>query len=304
MLRDVRAPVAAVIVVLAACHGERAETVRDHDVRLLGAGVDARTEAAAVAEGLARAGFAVGRRVDTARFSAFDARHEDGRTVVRVITARGIAASLETTRETAGDETFSLAGEEHEQARDLDADGDPEIVLAHATRSPPRACLAVLRVLSDGTVREVPRAGVPEDACVVMVRDVGGDARPELVAAVAIDALPLDVAPSVSIVLAPRDGGYAPARGAAYRAFHEDERARRMDELAVARRALDVSRVRTLAVELAAVAREEGLSVARQLEAYDDALSGLVLSEDEADAVAFVRAHVGRGWTAEAEAPE
>jgi hypothetical protein len=63
-----------------------------------------------------------------------------------------------------------------------------------------------------------------------------------------------------------------------------------------ARRRVDVEAAYRRAVELAALARERGASTNRQVTAFDEALSGLVLSEAQARGIAAARAHIADGW--------
>jgi hypothetical protein len=71
--------------------------------------------------------------------------------------------------------------------------------------------------------------------------------------------------------------------------------------LADARRALDVPAAYRAAVELSALARVAGQAVAAQVEAFDDALRGLVLSEGEAVRVRETRRWIRSGWASDPE---
>ncbi len=270
------------------CGGEAQNAAIAHDIATFRAGVDPRTEAAEVRAGLAESGWTIGEELEGEGWVAFDARRpDDGRTAIRVITERGIAAALEVP-ETEVAQAISLRR----------AEGVDALIVARADPAQERTCLVLLRVESDGRVTQVPlelgRFGV--DACVEEVVDVDGDGEPELVTRVRLYALSRGRTPTVAALLARRPPGYSPASPSAYGAYWAAEEARVREELVAARRGLDVEGAYRAAVELAAMARERGLSTNRQVRAFDEALSGLVLSEAQARGVAAARAHIAGGW--------
>lgn len=277
----------SVLLAWSGCGSGPESTTTAYDIASLRPGVDPQIEAREVAIGLERSGFVVGEPSEGDRFVAFAAVHPDGRTAIRVITRRGIGAAL--------DVPFG----EREQAISLRVvDGLEELVVARVDPAHVRVCLALLRVESDGRVTQVPlelgRFGA--DACVEEVADVGADDAPELLTRLRIHTLSRGETPTVVAILTARGGGYSPAPPSAYVTYWAAERGRITEALEEARRDLDVERAYRYGVELAAITRESGGSTSRQLTAFDEALSGLVLDEAQARGVAAARAHIADGW--------
>jgi hypothetical protein len=298
--RNALLPALLIGLVPAACGSADPPPHVAHDIAAIRAGVDPRDEARAVAEGLERAGFAIEARLEHDEVVALGAKHDNGRTAIRIVTARGIAAALDAEDPERG---LALLVYDERSDPDLDGDGRPEIAVATLDPELGRACIALARVGPDGTVLAVPielgRLG--EEACVESVEDVGGDARPELIAVAHDVALSRGVIPSVRVPLAVRGRGYAPAPPATFGAFWEAERNAREERLAGARAARDLEGVYHLAVELAGLERERGAPVSAQLRAFDAAFRGLVLTEGVARSVADTRAVIVAGWNRDVE---
>jgi hypothetical protein len=270
------------------CGGEQQNPAIAHDIATLGSRVDPSREARTVAAGLERGGWTIGEELSGDGYVAFDAvREDDGRTAVRVITGRGIAAALEVPLTEAA-QAISLRRVE----------GIEDLIVARLDPTHERTCLVLLRVQEDGRVTQVPlelgRFG--EEACVEDVVDADGDGAPELMTRVRLYGLSRGETPTVAALLAERPPGYSPAPPSAYGGFWESEEARVRGALEEARRRLDVEATYRRAVELAALARERGASTNRQVTAFDEALSGLVLTEAQARGVAAARAHIANGW--------
>jgi hypothetical protein len=110
-----------------------------------------------------------------------------------------------------------------------------------------------------------------------------------------IETAGVSPAPSVAVplVLGAERFEAVPSR---FAAFFDEERAGRNLGLAAARAEGDVERALALALELAALARARGATMHDQVRAFDEAMSGLVLTEDQATAVRSARELVASGW--------
>jgi hypothetical protein len=277
-----------VIVVCMACGARGENPAIAHDLAVIGTGVDPRAEAEAVRSGLTNVGYVIGTEISGAGYVAFDARRSaDGVTAVRILTSRGIAVALDVP-----------VGEAAEAVTLRRVEGIDDLVVARADPESARDCLVLLRVEEDGRVVQVPielgRFGT--GVCVEDARDVGGDEAIELLTHIRFYALARGETPSIPAVLERRGEGYSPAPPSAHRAFWEGEERRVREALVSARRAFDGETAYARAVELAALERERGGTGARQVRVFDEALVGLVLSEDLARGVAAARQHIVDGW--------
>ncbi len=287
----------AFLLAIAACGGAGTDPHLEQDIAAIRVGVDPRAETREVVAGLGRAGLEVVARVEGEGFVALGARDESGRTAIRVVTSRGIVGDVDVDDPTAPVSLVATPSLD----RDLDGDGRPELVFSTVEPARGRTCLSLARVERDGSLLAVPVELGPlgEGSCVESVADVGGDARAELIAVVREPALARGAPPTVRVPLVVRGSGYAPAPPASYRAFWDRERSARREAVASARVAHDLETAYRFAVELAAIARETGGLVVAQTVAFDEALRGLVLTEEMARTVAAARAAIGRGWTLE-----
>lgn len=290
-------PLACVALVAAAACSEPAPAV--DPLAFLRVGLDARAEADAVAAGFRRRGFTELRRItgDDHVALGFARRSPTRASAVRVVTDRGIAIALDAPNPRALDLAEVRLAEPVGPGGDIDADGRSEIVVELVDETRPRTCLRVLRVRPDGLVDELPIA-LPEapDACVEQLADVGADRRPEAILVVRHHELARGEPPSVRALRTPTSTGWLPPLPGPFRGFTDRERAAREAELSDAREALDVERAYRVAVELAALSRLAGEPTGAQLEAFDRALSGLVLEPSQARSVAHARAYIGAGW--------
>lgn len=261
-------------------------------------GVDPRAEADAVAHALESAGFAVVHRVDSPRVTVLAlARRAPLGTAVRVVTSRGVAwfADAGTGSEL---EAVSLLPLEHGAAPpDVDGDGEPEIVVLGRTANDPRACAVVLRIGRDDAVTpiRVDTTAIGPRVCIEDVADVDGDGRAEAVAVQRLPELSRGDAPTLALPLA--IGVDGTAHLCRCQAYWADVRHRLDAELARARAAPDADAAYRVAVELALVAGRADDPTAA-VAAFDEALAGVVLDEEQARAAARARDTLSAGLRA------
>lgn len=281
-----------VALVLAGC-ASAPEPVRLDD--WMRVGVDPRQEAARVEQGLTDAGWQTRARVEGEGFVALGFQRAEQR-AVRVITRRGVAASLDS-HEPDG------VRERHGPVRlvdgtlDVDRDDAPELTLARGDGDD--ACLAIVEIDDEGRVTLMPddADALQPGSCVTALEDVDGDETPEALALLRWPELALESeVAEVRAVLTLEDGGWR-ARGTPTE-FGEAERTGREERLTQARAARDLDAALRLAVELTALAHLDGATVPRQVERFDAALSGLVLTEPARDAAARAREVIASGWGA------
>ena len=129
-------------------------------------GVNPRQEANAIIDDLRRNGFQVGRRIDAQTYVAFDAK-SGGEALVRVVTSRGVALSLETPDVRWPERLWvELAPDPRP---DFDGDGQRDVVVALRERD--RTCLAWAEITRDGFVAEVfrPRVEWGDEPCLLEI---------------------------------------------------------------------------------------------------------------------------------------
>jgi hypothetical protein len=267
------------------------------DEKYLRFGVDPRAEANAVVQAHEERGFRVVRRIEGQAFTALgfvgSRPHVQS---VRVVTSRGIQLALDPQSEANPDVTsYELLAPPIDGTQDADADGFEEIFV-RATARAGDACLQVYRVRDVGFVDALPieLALFGTRCCASDVEDLDGDGRAELVAEVRLDdrAEPARVrvplwADAHRFVLRP--GSAATLR------FVSAERRAREEALARARLALDVDASLGLTIELSALAMVAGEPCAARVRVFDSALAGLVLEQDQAQAVSVARARIADG---------
>ena len=189
------------------------------------------------------AGFRRTARIDAGTYSAF-AMEEGSRSLVRVVTARGVALAVD-------------APEEHGRTRvglleglpvDVDRDGHDEVLVFADDPALDRRCIAIVRIV-EGQAREV-RLDVARfggEGCIEAIDDVDRDGIPEALVVVRYPDLSLGTAPRVTIALGGREWreprNLEPEREARRRTWDSWEQAYRA------------------AVELAALAEEGALEV-------------------------------------------
>jgi hypothetical protein len=263
-------------------------------------GAQPERESEAVADGLEAHGFELVRREMGPGVVAMGFRRRaDGASAVRIVTSQGIAFALQAPRVRPPPADKVALSRRGGAPRDLDGDGRPELFVAIGQGG--RTCHALLRVLPNGRVREVGLALDFAAECIHAVRDVGAGPEPEAIAQVTLRPPWPGLAVSLRVPLRGREGHWRPAADTGLPSFYQAQRAMRRATLADARRALDVPAAYRAAVELSALARVAGQAVAAQVEAFDDALRGLVLSEGEAVRVRETRRWIRSGWASDPE---
>lgn len=285
-------------LVLGACAGREP---RPDPLAMLELGVDARAEAAAVAESLARGGFTLRRRIDGADVVGLVFDGPGGATALRVVTKRGIALAIDEAAAEGGPARRLDLVAPGGAARDLDRDDRVELLVSVHDVLTEQTCLGVVRVARDGSAREVPlEAGwLAPDACAGSLVDANADGTPELAVVARFPLLAIEATPRITVPFGGRRGTWAPLSPREAPAFFERERRERESALRDARARLDLADAHRLAVELAALARLAGRDPAGQVAAFDRALLGLVVTEPQAQAIARTRAFVYRGWSAD-----
>ena len=133
-------------------------------------GVDPSQEADAMIAELGRNGFEVGHRFDEAGYVAFDAAH-GGDTVVRVLTRRGVALSIQAPDVRWPERLWVELADE--PRLDADSDGRRDVLVLLRERD--RVCLGWARIDDEGYAVEVvrPKESWGERPCVLEI-DRGG----------------------------------------------------------------------------------------------------------------------------------
>lgn len=282
------------LLLCVACGG----TTNEQNTPELNLGVSMDAEARAIVAALERVGYVVDARIDATRFIAIGMHRGQTQTLVRVVTSRGVAFSVE--GDTAGlpaTPPIRLVVPEVGEER-LRASSD--VVVATPDAALERTCLRILSVRDDDSVRDVPLrlAGLPRDACIEELRDVDEDSTLEAIVVWRAYSLARSDTPSLRVPLA-RDagtGGLSSSRVAFAQYF--DRLARQCDAVIEdARQHANVERAYTRAVELAMLVLFRTQSVETALRSLTTTLSGFVLSESVARSVQDARDAISRGMT-------
>lgn len=259
-------------------------------------GVDPNEEAAHVRATLEAAEWVMTTRLEGEGWVALAFARAEER-AVRVVSRRGVVAALDS-HELDGllvrHGRISLVEREDP---DVDGDGRADIVVAREEGGV--RCLAVLRVDASGeaSAAEDDAEAIHSGSCVERLEDIDDDGQLEAMVPLAWPDLAMgDEVAAVEVVLTPRDGDFR-AEGLPA-AYLERERGVRLAALEGAQARRDVPAATRLAVELAALAHLSGAVPAAQVRRFDEALSGLVLSEAERDRVAEIRAVISSEWRA------
>jgi len=269
---------------LAACHrGGPTYDALDY----LAVGVDPFAEAEREEHAFEAHGFVVSQRVDGRAFVALGAFSPGTRaTAVRIITSRGIALGIDAPlrdRPT----WRSVALIEHESGRDLDGDGEAEVLVRIEDSMRPEACLVVIRVRERGDAFEVPidaRAFGPR-ACPEQAVDVEGDGSLELLVGyrpwVVRDA---DI-PTMPIPFAGHAGTFEPASAATLQMLADGAVPARIEDRNQARSAGEVREVVRLSLEIAWLDGKRGVGIDTRRAALAEAIAGLTLDEPTTELV-------------------
>ncbi|GAB4115234.1 MAG: hypothetical protein OHK0013_49660 [Sandaracinaceae bacterium] len=244
-------------------------------------GVDPHVVMSEVASALEAVGRRQTARVARERFVAASFAGVDGRSSVRLATARGLALALDASAEDGVLVALGAAS-----GADLDGDQAPDVVIER--RESHRTCLALVGVDHEGRMRPVATdpTGLDPRACIEGLVDLDHDGRVEaLVPLRDEDAF----APAEITLPLTRDARGAFARGAWPEGFARDEIGRREAALEVAVDGRDELGLLRLAIELAWIARERGASPEDVLATLDAALGRLPLGVDASERAARAR---------------
>ncbi len=275
------------------CAGARPPVPEPESFLLVG--VDPGTEATELEHGLGRDGYGHAVRVEGEGWVALAMTREDGASVARLVTRRGVVVALDE-----GPRPLSHArgvlGVEASPPSGTDVDGDGTIDVVLVREESDRRCLLVIHLGEDGAASplSLDADDLAPDACLEGFRDVDGNSDPEAIVRVRAYGLARSGIPTVDLPLERDEAGVFRREGPATR-FVADERRERERRLLVARAAPAPEEVYTLAVELALLVQVSGETPERQLEAFDAAMSGVVLTEDLVEAVHRARALIGQG---------
>jgi hypothetical protein len=258
-------------------------------------GVDPQLEATELENGLSESGYGHTTRVEGDGWVALAMTRPDGASVARLVTTRGVVVALDEgprpltpTRGLLDVEPTPPSG------TDVDGDGTIDVVLARIETD--RRCLLVIHLGEDGSASPLALdpEGLAPDACLEALRDVDGNSEPEAIVRVRAYTLARSAPPTVDLPLERDEAGVYRRVDPAAR-FVADERRGREARLLVARAAPAPEDAYTLAVELALLVHLTGETPERQVEAFDEAMSGVVLTEDLVEAVHRARGLIAAG---------
>lgn len=262
------------------------------------AGVDPRTESAALVEGLERAGFLVTKRLETDRWIAIEARRDPDQRAIRVVTSRGGALVLDS-HETDGVQVrhgeIALLDPPHAPSHDLDGDGTDEVVVA--ARSGDRDCALPFRIGEDGVVAPLlpDLRHLGDDVCVEAFRDLDADGRLEGIAVLRYPGLGRGEIPAIEVPVEIDATGRLRAAAPAI-SYLAQQRGAREGAIDDAIRAARPETVYRIAIELAALSRLDGGSRETQVRVFDAAIGRAVLTRDMVPDVLAARAFIQADW--------
>lgn len=288
-----------------------ARPVSFDDARHFRVGLDPRSEADAIESRLIARGLTRVARVDADAAVGLAMRDDEGRTVLRIVTTRGLALAVDAPTESLSRSEVGLV----EAPSDLDGDGYVELLPAATDAASSRRCFALVRVTDDGGLVEVTPEldGLGGDACLEALVDLQDDGRFEVVASVRFRSLAWGRAPSVALPFAPapppasnegEPDAVAGARwelvtGALAQHFFEREIRERRAALEEARAAGRTEVAYQLGVELASLARFRGADGAEQTATFRRAVEGLTIGPVGSQRVLEAVGWIERGWREE-----
>ena len=272
-----------------ACGGA-AENATDDPLSLLRVGVDLTDEGARMRNTLVSTGYAMVAAQSTPRFVALNARASNGHTALRVATSRGPALA-----EDAGDmldasSSVSLLVPEHH------ADDASELLVRRVARETEQSCIDIYAVSADGFITriDVDIAATNAPRCIAVVADADDDGVLEAYVEKSFPELAIrGVIPKIRIPLMAASGKLTAEASPHRHSLLALEIGGIRDDLQMARSATDVARAHSLAVALAEISLIENATSADAQRTYDDAMSGLVLTESEAAMVNQTREALG-----------
>lgn len=264
----------------------------------LNLGVDMRAEASDTVASLERVGYEVVSRLDAERFVAIEMRRGDAQSLVRVFTSRGAAYAVEGDSEALPPTprvSLLLPDVGVERLR-----ASSDVVVGVRDDTFERTCLHILSIRDDDSVLEVPLRllDLPTDVCVEQLRDVDNDGTLEALVVWREYSLARSDTPVVVIPLT-RDAGTGglTASRVAFAAVFDGRLVQLRNELDEARAHLNLETMYTRAVELAMLRWFRTGSRDAAVTEFDEAMSGVVLSESVARSVEDARAAFARGMT-------
>lgn len=277
-------------VLLASCR-ERAQVY--DPLEFLSVGVEPIAEAEREEQALVAHGFTVTERVDGRTFVALGAvARRTQATAVRIITTRGIAMGIDTPlidRPT----WQSVRLLEGESGRDLDGDGEIEVVVRIDDSLRPAPCLVVVRVRERGDAFEVPidARAFGDRACPEETTDVERDGTIELVVGYRPYVVRDASIPTMPVVFAGHSGAYEPASAATMQTHADRVVPQRIEARNHARAERDAREVVRLSLEIAWLDGKRGLGIDARRAAFAEAIAGLELDEPTIALVEFANEH-------------
>ena len=257
------------------------QTARPDPASFLEVGVDPALEADAIQARFSASGYALVRRMEGQTFVALTARKDDTR-LLRVLTRRGVVLAAQSPGN--GRTEVGLVPL---QARDLDDDGQEELVVYADDPLYSRRCHAILRIHEDGAVQEITPSldALLADSC---IENIVPTPRGFTAMAVARYAhLSRGTTPELQV---PYD---SPSwRRRRQPNYWREEQLHRRTALAEAD---DGARYR-LGVELALLSWLRGDSAEEQTAAFDNALAGGSWSEEDLAAFQQLRELISHQW--------
>ena len=262
---------------------------------LIVVGVDPAVEASAQIDGLEGDGYGRVARVDGDGWVSFAMTRSDGASLARVVTSRGVVIAIDETAPLLG-HTRGVLDVEPAPPSGTDVDGDGSLDVLLARTESDRRCLLVAHLGENGTAAALALdpEGLPSGVCLESFRDVDGNRTPEAIVRVRAYELARDVVPTVDRPLERDEAGVYRATAPASR-FLADERRERDARLMRARATPAPEDAYTIAVELALLSFLADETAEVQLEAFDAAISGVVLDEELVVAVHRARGLIAAG---------
>ena len=262
-------------------------------------GTDPRAEADAIVRAYAQQNEVPALRLEGRHFTALGLMTRSGRsTRVRVVTDRGIQLALDPVRPDVlhKGESFALLDAPIANTQDADGDGFEDVFVER--RFGTQVCLQIYHVADVGFVDPVPVSlrVFERDYCPSAVSDIDGDGRVEVLVDVALAGF-APLRPKIRLALWAVEHGFAlDAQREALDRWLAAQSAERSQVLADARRRVAGEVIRSVAVELAAIAHVRGHTPNEQVREFDRAMSGLVLDTDDQRWVLAARTTIFQTW--------
>lgn len=259
----------------------------------LAVGVDPIAEADHEERALHANGFAVTNRVDGRTFVALGAYAPRSQaTAVRIITGRGIAMGIDAPMRDRPTWRRVQLIEPH-SGRDLDGDGEADVVVRVTDAARPAPCFVVVRVRDEGDAFEVPidaRAFGPH-ACPEEIVDVEGDGSIEFLVGYRPWIVRDAPTPTLPIPFAGRAGSFEPASEAVLQLLARSLVPERAEDRNLARAEGDVREVVRLSLEIAWLDGHRGRPIDVRRAELAEAIAGLTLDAATTELVRLANEH-------------